>query len=214
MTRHNAPMFRVLSQLTAALIVSAGMMAHAATSITATPVDLVNVVPGEDLWSYDYSLSGSFAQYEGVNLLYSPTRYRNLSVLLAPDPVRWLPPSISPPDPALPADGLVTLSALAANNASNLKFEVRFVLLGGGTPGVQNFEVFDSGFALTNTGSTTLAAAVPEPESALLLFAGAGDDGRNAAPTPPTLAVFSAPYLVATPVSAFPLLAFATLFAY
>jgi hypothetical protein len=171
MTRHNALMFRVLSRLTVALMACAGMMAHAATSITATPVDLVNVVPGEDLWSYDYSLSGVFAQFEGVNLLYSPTRYGNLSFLQAPDPAHWLT-FIVQPDTGLPADGLVNLSALGANNAQNLKFAVQFVLLGGGTPGVQNFEVFDSGFQVTNTGSTTLAAAVPEPESALLLLAG------------------------------------------
>ena len=171
MTRHCAPMFRLLSLLLAGLIASMSMMAHAATSISATPVHLANVVPGEDLWSYDYSLNGSFAQYEGVNLLYSPARYRNLSILHAPNSGQWLP-TISPPDSALPADGLLTLSALSANNAQNLKFTVQFVLLGGGTPGVQNFEVFDGGFALTASGSTTLAAAVPEPESAVLLLAG------------------------------------------
>ena len=51
--------------------------------------DLPDLVAGQDRWSYQYQLSGSFAPFAGVNLLYPAERYADLALTAPPDPAVW-----------------------------------------------------------------------------------------------------------------------------
>ncbi|MBL8401046.1 PEP-CTERM sorting domain-containing protein [Accumulibacter sp.] len=135
--------------------------------------DLPDLVAGQDRWSYQYQLSGSFAPFAGVNLLYPAERYADLALTAPPDPAVWSS-LITAPDPSFPADGLLGLTALVATRPLKLPFTLEFTWLGTGSPGAQDFEVLDDGFNVIDRGSSTPLAApgLPEPGS-LLLVAGA-----------------------------------------
>lgn len=132
--------------------------------------DLPDVVAGQDRWSYAYSLSGTFADFGGVNLLYPAAAYADLAVGVAPDASRWSN-TVTQPDPILGADGLLSLSAIGAQNPVELPFTVEFTWLGSGSPGAQDFEVFDDSFDVVATGQTAPLGtpAIPEPGGLLLV---------------------------------------------
>jgi len=137
-------------------------------------VDLDDSIAGSDLWRYDYQLSGSVDSLESVNLLYSPTSYSGLDLKSALDGNRWLS-VVTDPVPGLPADGILSLTAVVPQGASEqTDFALEFIWLGNGTPGDQPFELLDDSFDLIASGSTVPAGApaIPEPGS-LPLLAGA-----------------------------------------
>ena len=58
-----------------------------AEKIAFVATDLVDVTPGEDLWRYDYTVSGShnFAQFEFFDIFFDPSLYGALSDASAPN---------------------------------------------------------------------------------------------------------------------------------
>ena len=153
-----------------------------AVTVKYTATDLTDVVVGQDRWSIDYLVSGSFVGFGGLNVVYSYAEFANLVATTSPDPLVWTV-NVTDPDPGLFADGLVSLSPSADITVIDLLFSVEFTWLGTGSPGSQAFEVFDDLFAVVGNGQTAQAGvtdpnnSVPEPgtllmvASALLLLA-------------------------------------------
>ena len=137
-----------------------------ATGISFSTTDLPDVVVGENLYRYNYSISEfSHPAGFGFSVLFSPTLY---TLLQSP------PPSVGPdwdiislqPDTGLPDDGLYDALALVESPSPLSGFSVEFVWLGSGTPGSQPFVLYDQSFSIIETGQTT---AIPEPSVATLL---------------------------------------------
>ena len=154
-----------------------GLSATAACAAWASPTasfvvtDLTDTVAGQDLWRYDYTVSGPIDANGLMNLLFSPASYASL-VSETSDPNLTLLPDVQP-DAGLPADGIVQFSlnnALLAADAAALS--VRFIWLGapGSSPGAQLFEVVDGAGNPAGGGMTTLqgVSSVPEPSTLLL----------------------------------------------
>jgi len=151
-------------------------LASAASAVTITyqATDLVDVVPGQDLWRYSYSVSGSFVAFGGFNIFFSPGLYRSLENPPSGVNADWLVSSTEP-NAGLPADGLYSATALVSSPSLANLFTVSFVWLGSGSPGSQFFEVFDDTFSISETGQTQLAAPggrVPVPGTAILIGLG------------------------------------------
>lgn len=155
--------------LSAALALASA--AWAAPGVTFLATDLADTTPGEDLWVFDYAISGPLAAFESVNLLYAASDFSaSLSVLTSDLSIST---TVTAPVASPPADGQVLATAVVplAGNAY-AAMSVQFVWTGAGLPGAQGFEVLDDQYNVLSTGMTTLAAAVPEVSSAAMLFAG------------------------------------------
>ena len=140
-----------------------------ALTVTYTATDLPDVVVGQDRWSIDYLLSSSFSAFAGINLLYPYAQYGDLAVTAAPNPTIWSA-DITQPDASGFGDGLIALSPFVDALASDLPFSVEFTWLGTGSPGSQDFEVFDSGFSNVGNGQTVPPGnSVPEPGTMLMV---------------------------------------------
>jgi hypothetical protein len=161
---------RVVVGLLGALVLCVSGGASAVT-ISFQATDLADVVVGQDLWRYDYSVSGSFVQFGGFNILFSPALYSNLENPSPAVNADWLV-STTEPDAGLPADGLYTATALVSNPSLADLFALTFVWLGSETPGSQPFEVFDDTFSVLQPGQTQTPNQVPLPGTAALLAAG------------------------------------------
>lgn len=164
----------LLSALFIAALASGSGSAFAIT-VNYTALDLPDPVPGTDRWQYAYTINaGGFVPFGGLNLLFDPALYAGLAVTGEPDATDWMTPSlVIDPDPLLPADGLVTLTAL--NAVDSASFIVEFDWFGAGTPGAQAFEVFDDFLTPVSSGQTLAAGSVidvPEPSALLLLSGG------------------------------------------
>jgi len=144
-----------------------GGKAQAAT-LQYQAVDLPDLVIGQDLWRYDYRVTGSFETFGGLNLLYEPATYLALADPQPSPSANW-DVSVVQPDAALAAPGLFIATRLTDTAALNEPLSVQFVWLGSGRPGAQPFEVFNATFDITQNGFTT---AVPEPETYALLVLG------------------------------------------
>ena len=149
----------------------AGLMlaasASAGTTIHFTVTDLPDVNPGEDLWQYNYSVSGvSFAAGQGFDIAFAVGDGFQFGDLVAPQsgPTTDFDVMAIQPDPSIPADGL--FDAVATLDAPSLAgdFVSTFIWRGTGTPGAQTFTLFDTDFSVFESGTT-----VPEPEALLLL---------------------------------------------
>ena len=139
-----------------------------AGGLTFTRSDIVDMVPGEDLWQNTYSFTGALEAFGGLTLTYSPSTYGRLDV---PSAAAELSVLTTQPDVALGTDGLVTLTSMTDQPASYLaSFVVSYVQLGP-LGNSHPYEVFDGSFNVVGGGMATLAA-VPEPASALTLGAG------------------------------------------
>jgi len=171
----------VLSVSLAALLLPAAanalMIQYAAT-------DLTDTTSGEDLWRYDYTLSGQiFNEYQGFTVFFSPNNYGALSSPSAPNSSSdWDVLRINP-DPGIPDDGLFDALALVNNASLSGTFSVQFVWLGGAStvPGAQSYETYkcnngdcNTGFEITSGGGSlsTVSGAIPEPGSLSLFLAG------------------------------------------
>jgi hypothetical protein len=147
-----------------------------AVIITFQATDLTDVSsPPGDLWKYTYTVvDGSFAQFGGFNIFFSPDLYRNLQNPATAN-VGWLVSTVQP-DPALPASGFLSAQALVANPSIAGIFTVEFVWLGGPrTPGEQAFAVLDDTFnPIPGAGEFTQVPGlqVPLPGTLALLASG------------------------------------------
>ena len=161
------------------LMIGAVLMLSASTSygitITYTATNLTDTISGEDLWQYDYQVSGSFLAGQSFNLLYNPALYQNLQdPPTVADTASWFP-FVVQPDTGLPADGFFNSSALTDLTATAANFSLQFVWLGNGQPGSQPLEFLDDSFSVVSTGNTQEAGSnhnVPEPGIFLLVASG------------------------------------------
>ena len=149
-------------------------------TISYQATDIADLSPGEDLWHYDYAITGPLGSFESINLLFSPNLW---ALTLGPaDPV-FAPGFPIDPDPGLGADGRVTLTAMSALGAADKALAgVSFVWLGGpGGPGAQAFEHLDDAFGVAGTGADhRRVSPIPEPSSlALMLVGGAAVSFRS-----------------------------------
>lgn len=154
------------------LVTLAASAAWAAPTVIFVATDLADTTATEDLWRYEYSITGPVDAFGAVNLLFSPASYANLVSQTADTNL-----SLLDVQPVTGADGIVfvtPINGLLATDTAALS--VDFVWLGGlgSAPGAQAFEVVDGNGNFVETGVTRLQSGgtVPEP-SALLLTAAA-----------------------------------------
>jgi PEP-CTERM motif-containing protein len=149
-----------------------------AASVSATAVDLVDLIPGEDLWRYSYDLSGNTLNaFEAFDFYFDENLYGELSNPATANADWNL--IVFQPDLGIPARGEFIVQALV-NGASTVNpFTIDFVFLGPGQPGSQPFDLlaFDAqGNFIENLGSgetlVPVDATVPEPGTLLLLGSG------------------------------------------
>ena len=118
-----------------------------AVTVKYTATDLTDVVVGQDRWSINYLVSGSFVGFGGLNVTYPYSNFANLMATASPDPLVWTV-NVTQPDAGVFADGLVSLSPSTDITVADLPFSVEFNWLGTGSPGSQAFEIFDDLFAI------------------------------------------------------------------
>jgi hypothetical protein len=155
----------------AGVALSASFTAWSST-VTYTATDLADAVVGQDLWQYTYKLKGPLAEFNSVNLIYSPSSYDDLALLSNSDPGS-IDVVLTQPDAGLPADGQATLLALLGlTDLFEASIEMSFVWLGSGAPGAQPLQVLDEQFNVISEGRTTATTTgpndVPEPSTVLL----------------------------------------------
>lgn len=171
------PQPAVWSKLRAAAVGLSMLTACAAwASPTAIYVatDLPDTVVGQDLWRYDYTISGPVDAFGSMNLLFSPSSYASLMSQTLDATLSLLDVQ---PDAGASADGIVYISPLNGLLAADATaLSVEFVWLGelGSTPGAQTFEVVDGAGNPAGTGETAVqsTSAVPEPSTLLLTASG------------------------------------------
>lgn len=148
--------------------------AHAVT-LSATALDLPDTVVGEDLWQLNYTLGGSLASFNGVNLIFPFADFSGLDLITSPAPD--LSAALSPTDAASSFDGLLTLTAQSDLPTSyTTTFSVNFTKLTAQALSPQSFEVFDDSFNVVDSGTLSINVGlppVPEPSTLALLSLGA-----------------------------------------
>lgn len=176
----NMPTMRsLLARCAFSIAMGSGLAATApahAASVTFVAVDLADVTPGEDLWQYGYVIRGPLDPFYAVNLLFSPTDYRGLTLDEVSDPGS-IDVVLTEPDPGLPADGQGTATALLALSGTDTAgLKISFIWTGAGTPGSQTFQVLDDLFNVVQIGVTTPPAppGVDAPPTAFLALAALG----------------------------------------
>src|SRR5437867_3457999 len=112
-----------------------------AEKIEFVATNLVDVTPGEDLWRYDYTVSGShnFLQSEFFDIYFDANLYGTLSAETAPN-ADWAVAILQQPTPANfpPFDtGIFDSFSLADNPSLSGVFSVSFIFLGSGRPDAQ-----------------------------------------------------------------------------
>lgn len=142
--------------------------AMSAVEVKYQAVDVPNPIAGSDRWLYNFTLTGDFALFEGVTLLFAPASFSGLALAAPPDPVAFAT-VIGQPDSSLFADGLFTLSAARVIGTETFAFSVAFDWLGNGVPAGMPFETFDASFNITGGG---VSVAIPEPAQVHLMLGG------------------------------------------
>jgi hypothetical protein len=146
-----------------------------ATVITFVATDIADTTPGQDLWSYTYSVSGvSFLSGEGFTLYFDPALYASLDLVPAAVNADWDVLTTQPDAINLPTFGLYDAMALLDAPSLADPFTVSFVWLGAGAPGSQAYDQYDAGFNAVASGTTVPGTPVPEPATPLLALAALG----------------------------------------
>lgn len=145
-------------------------VSSAATSIVIVyeASDLPDLVVGEDLWQYAYTVSGSFAQGFGFEILFDAQKVASLEASPAAPNLDWFVSTVQPLA-GVPSDGIYAVQSLVPGASLVSPFQVSFVWNGLGPPGAQTFNVLDDTFGLVESGIT---AAIPEPHVYGLMGAG------------------------------------------
>jgi hypothetical protein len=141
--------------------------------------DLADVAVGEDLWQYEYLVSGgTFEADQGFSVYFDPLLYASLS-----DPqttnAGW-DIIVVQPDPFLPSNGFYDALAIVPGASLTNPFNVTFVWLGarGTLPGIQPLSInqFDAqgNLEILSSGET-VPVSTPEPSTfALMVTAAVG----------------------------------------
>ncbi len=154
------------------IIVAAGVPGLArAVVITLQSIDVADQVPGEDLWRYEFSVSGSFVPFGGFIVKFDPALYRALEAPLPDVNNNWSVFTVEP-DLGLGAEGLYWATALVANPLLGDPFVLTVEWLGSGAPGGLPFEVLDDSFGVLQSGTIQPLNAVPLPSSLALTCIG------------------------------------------
>ena len=138
--------------------------------------DLADLTTGEDLWRYDYTVSGrNFLQSEFFDTYFPASLYEEL--VAGPTPTAdWDVLILQQPNPVNfpPFDaGIFDAFALAGTPSLAGAFWVSFIYLGSGSPGAQLFRIFDAESNLVESGLTTAPVGViPEPSTGALFLIG------------------------------------------
>jgi hypothetical protein len=149
-----------------AILLCVTLLKVGAGEITYKATDLSNVVPGEDLWQYEYRVNAfSFGVNQGFTIFFKVGDFQDLQSPPPPVNADWDVTTIQP-DPLLPDDGFYDGLSLSASGASLADpFVLDFVWKGSGIPASQPYDIYDLGppFAVLTSGFTVPATAVPEP---------------------------------------------------
>jgi hypothetical protein len=130
-----------LAAVTLAAAVCASMSVSAIT-ITSVFTDLPDSFSGQDLWKVSYTVSGgTFVQDEGFSVIYDHSLFSNFTLVHAPDSGQW-DSLMVPYDAGLNANGFLDALALVNNPTTADTFDVTFLWLGAGSPGVQGVELY------------------------------------------------------------------------
>ena len=147
-----------------------------AATIEFTATDLADVVAGDDLWRLEYQIDDIvFNEFEAFTIYFDPARYGELGMPSTTNPSWSL--LVFQPEVIFgtPFDGAFIGQALTAGASTVAPFTLDVVLLGGGAPGAQPFDIsaFDADgnfIDLVAVGRTRQpGTAAPEPAT-LLLF--------------------------------------------
>ena len=125
-------------------------------------------------WQYQYTLSGTMSQGDDLAIFFPLGTTASLKDASSTN--NDFTTFVLQPDPALPADGEVDLTAVVMNPDLLQNFSVLFTYSGAGAPAGQNFTLFDGNYNVLATGTTAAAtppAATPEPGSLVLAATGA-----------------------------------------
>ncbi len=147
----------------------------AAPALRADPIGVTYTatqISGSE-WQYDYQLTGSFLSGDDLAVYFPLATSANL-VDLGTGGADWTT-FVFQPDPNLPADGEYDMLANIDNPSLAPNFEVQFQYSGTGSPGPQEFTLYDPNFNILDTGVTvppTSPSPIPEPASFLLLGSG------------------------------------------
>lgn len=155
--------------LVATLLLASSTWGQSVIRFQAT--DVLDTVPGEDMWEYSYSLENlSFEANQGFSVFFDHRFYSQLQNAR---------PSLSPAwdvmtvqrDIILEQPGYFDALALMNLPPINVLFAVNFVWMGEGMPGIQPFTLYTlEGPNLTTTYSDF--TAVPEPATWMLASLG------------------------------------------
>ena len=159
-----------------------------AVTIEYVVTDVTDVTVGEDLWRYDYTVSGhAFLASEFFDIYFDPLLYGTVQAFPTPNN-DWNPRILQQPTPGNfpPFDvGMFDAVALAGNASLANAFSVNFVYLGNGVPGTQRFDLFDANTNLLESGFTTPpVSTIPEPCTILLAALGLAVFGRKSHSAP------------------------------
>lgn len=141
---------------------------HATAGVSYTATDLADVSAGQDLWRYSYRVNGPLPAFGAFNLLFSSSKYSDLSVGAFS---AGLSPLVTQPDAGLGWDGMLTLTTFSDLIPASIEsVELDFVWLGTGMPADQAYEVVDDAFNVIGTGKTSPLATPPQgvPEPGVL----------------------------------------------
>ena len=154
-------------RLVAVLLLGAlpGLVSTSGAVIEFVATDLPDTTVGEDLWRYDYNVSGrTFLQSEFFDIYFDPLIYGTLTAGPSPN-ADWNVIVLQQPNPMNfpPFDtGIFDSFALVNGPSLTGTFSVAFIYLGSGTPGVQPFDIFDANSNLLESGFTRRPVGEPE----------------------------------------------------
>ncbi|MHA4871888.1 PEP-CTERM sorting domain-containing protein [Duganella sp. PWIR1] len=143
----------------------------AQAGVTYDIIDLVDNPGDPNRMKYVYHLDAATQAGYGYTLYFDADHYADIDAV-TPAGSDWFA-TVAQPDSGAALPGLSSLLALNGIAAGLNQFEVSFTWLGASTPGPQAYEQFDDQFNVVANGYTILAAPVPEPNTTLLLIAGA-----------------------------------------
>lgn len=159
-----------------------------AATISYVATNIADTTIGEDLWRYDYAVTGAvFGAAESFEIYFDASLFRGLVAGPAPT-AEWDVLVLQQPNPAniAPFDlGIFNAFALQGNPSLSGVFSVTFVYLGATAPGAQAFKIFNDDFSVRQEAQTVplSAGAIPEPSTfGLVALAGvavAATNGRR-----------------------------------